>query len=151
MMEKLSTNSITRNQHSASTISLSQGYELIIEADRKKISLKHPTAPTRFEITIDEHGRALVHLLSENISLQTEKSLTFEAEKIKLKAQDQINFQTQGNLVQEVRGDVLEETKGAHKSIAQSHKIVATTFNVEIKANDDVRVDGERLFFNCND
>ncbi|MBS1588554.1 MAG: hypothetical protein JST52_02960 [Bacteroidetes bacterium] len=150
-MEKLKTNFKTQNQLTPTAIPMAQGYELIITADRKKITLKHPITPTQFEITIDAQGRASVHLLSDNISLQAEKSLTFEAEKIKLKAQDQINFQAQGNLVQEVQGDVLEETQGAHKSIAQSHKMVATTFNVEIKANDDVRVDGERLFFNCND
>ena len=62
-----------------------------------------------------------------------------------------MNIKTAGNLVIEAGKDCLTKIAGTNKSIARIQKLTASLGNVEIKANDDVKLDGESVKLNCEE
>ncbi len=51
--------------------------------------------------------------------------------------------------MQEVGGDCITNVDGINENHAKIQKITAELGNVELKANDDVRLNGERVKINC--
>jgi hypothetical protein len=90
-----------------------------------------------------------VDINASQLNINTSDELNLTSKKITLEATEQLNIKTGGNLVTEVEKDFLTEVKGTNKSIAQVQKLTANLGNVEIKANDDVRLDGESVKLNC--
>jgi hypothetical protein len=83
-------------------------------------------------VSITEQGVTLsIHGASLELSL--ERELTINAESIALHGRSSVALATEGTL----------------SSVARSVRVETTHGNIELEANDDVRVDGERVLLNC--
>jgi hypothetical protein len=78
-----------------------------------------------------------------SLMLQTSGDLAVSAERLALHGREGVAITS--------NGDVTLETTGDLSTKARIQNITATRGNVNVKANDDVRVDGERIFMNCVD
>lgn len=118
------------------------GEVLIVDLNRSELKLIDKKKSLELLITITDSGFAL--------SLNTVDELTIAANKINILASEQLNIKSAGNLIQEIGKDCLTETRGTNKNIAQIQKITATLGNVELKANDMVKLNGELVQLNCD-
>lgn len=75
------------------------------------------------------------------LTVQAAGDLVVEAERIALAARKELALASGGNLSLHAAGDLTSE--------ARIQTIRAQLGNVNVKANDDVRLDGERVMVNC--
>lgn len=137
------------NNDFKSVIRFSSGNSLLIDKIKNEIKLINNEDVIQLTIRINSEGLS-VNINAKELTINASESLNLSSKKISLNATEQINIKTGGNLVQEVKKDFLSEVGGTNKLIAQVQKIIATLGNAEIKANDDVRLDGERVKLNCD-
>jgi len=78
-----------------------------------------------------------------SLMLQTTGDLAVSAARLALHGREGVAI-TSG-------GDMTIETAGDLSTSARIQNIEAHLGNVNVKANDDVRIDGERIFMNCVD
>lgn len=77
----------------------------------------------------------------QGLRIQAAGELTLEAEELRLHGRKGLNLTTGGDLALVADGDLASE--------ARIQEIRARLGNVNIEANDDVRIDGERVMVNC--
>jgi hypothetical protein len=87
-------------------------------------------------------GGLVVNLQAFQLNLTALDELNFFSKKIKMAASEDFSIETGGNFTQKTVGDA--------QNSARSHQITADLGNVNVKANDDVRLDGERIKLNCD-
>ena len=75
------------------------------------------------------------------LAIRTTGELAVDAERLALHGRSGVSI-TSG-------GDVVLETAGRLSTTARSQRIEATLGDVRVEANDDVRLDGERVLVNC--
>lgn len=126
------------------TIALRGGY--VAEAEgSSEATVLHVRAPT---------GRAILtmHLTAEgpvlelegvSLSIATQGDLKLSADRLTITTRGDAEIACGGNLTLRAEGDLHAE--GA------DHAIVATKGDVSLRANDDVRIDGERIALNSPD
>lgn len=85
-----------------------------------------------------------------NIQLSGRQIQIAAKEKLELKS-PHIHIQASETLALESEQDITQNAKRDFFSKARIQNIEADLGNVNIKANDDVRVDGERVKLNCTD
>lgn len=83
-------------------------------------------------ISITEQGVTL-SIGGAALELALERELTISAESISLHGRKGMSLATEGKL----------------DSIARSVRVETTHGNIELEANDDVKLDGERILLNC--
>ena len=133
-----------------STFTFSNGNQLWADLYGNKIKILAPTGEVQLVINLTPTGLAL-DINAKEININADEALNLSSKKINLVAAEKINIESNGNLIQQVKKDCLTEVEGTHKLIAQVQKITAILGNVEIKANDDVRINGERVKLNSSD
>lgn len=94
----------------------------------------------RLTIEVRPEG-AVLHLHGIGLALRADGDLDLEASRIRLRAREGIELAAGGDL--EIRAD------GDLRSLARSQEIEADLGDVRVKANDDVRLQGERVRVNC--
>jgi len=75
------------------------------------------------------------------LTIQAEGNLAIDAERVAIHSRKGMALTTGGNLHIEAAGDLHSKARG--------QTITADLGNVDIKANDDVKLDGERIRLNC--
>ena len=93
-----------------------------------------------FAIEVSERGPVL-RFEGPGLTIRAAGDLSLEAETLNLRATSAINLETGGDLQIHADGDL-------HSS-ARVQTITAELGDVKIDANDDVRIDGERVLVNC--
>jgi len=83
----------------------------------------------------------VVRIAGGALTIQAEGNLTIDAERVAIHSQKGMALTTGGNFHIEAAGDL--------HSKARIQTITADLGNVDIKANDDVTLDGERIRMNC--
>ena len=78
-----------------------------------------------------------------SLMLQASGELAVRAGRLSLHGRDGVAITSDG--------DVSVQTPGDLSTTARIQNITASLGNVNVKANDDVRLDGERVFVNCVD
>ena len=139
----------TEKQNDLSFIKFPAGNILVVDTKDGELKLLNKNRVLQLVIQVKDEGLT-VNVNAYHLNVDATDQLNLSAKKVNIIASDQINFKTQGNLVQQVDKDILTEAGGTNKMIAQVQKITASLGNVEIKANDDVRLDGERVLLNCD-
>ncbi|PIE66989.1 MAG: hypothetical protein CSA23_06265 [Deltaproteobacteria bacterium] len=91
-------------------------------------------------IQITEDGPVL-KLGGGALTITTEGNLAIDAESVSIHGRKEMALTTEGNFHIEASG-------GIH-SKAQAQLITADLGDIDIKANDDVKLDGERIRLNC--
>lgn len=89
-------------------------------------------------IRITDKGAELV--FEEGIQLRTPGNLTLDGERVCLKARQQLRLESGGEIAIHAKGDLYSE--------ARIQTIRATLGNVNLKANDDVKLRAERILLN---
>lgn len=137
-------------QSGISLIKLSAGNTLVVDQVVNELKLFSRNLQLQLAISIKEEG-LIVNIDASQLNINSTNEINLKSKKINIEASEQINIKTSGNLVQEVGKDCLTEISGTNKNIAQVQKITASLGNIDMKANDDVRLDGESVKLNCDD
>lgn len=147
MGETIIHSEIEATQHGV--IKFATGNTLFIDEINGELRLQNNKNELQLVINIKEGGLT-VSVNASELNMHAVEQLNLSSKRININATEQLNIRTGGNLVQQVEKDLLSEVGGTNKLIAQVQKITATLGNVEVKANDDVRLDGERVKLNCD-
>ncbi len=86
---------------------------------------------------------------SASLDIRASGKVSIESQHISLKASHGISMETSGDMVHNVGGDHISKIDGDVSSEARIQNITARLGNVNVKANDDVRLNGERIMMNC--
>ncbi len=92
------------------------------------------------KIEVNEQGPVL-RFKGANLAIETNGDLSICAKRLELHAQDQVVIGSGGNAAIQVHGDF--------STAARTQTICAELGNVNVRANDDVTLDGERIRMNC--
>ncbi len=130
-------------------IKFKTGDRLTIDLINDEIKLISIDEILQLRIKIEKNGLS-VNINASQLNIIGTDKLTLSSKKINLEASEQIDIKSGGNLIQQIGKDCLTQIGGSNKSSAQMQKLSATLGSVEIKANDDVRLDGERIKLNCD-
>jgi uncharacterized protein (DUF2345 family) len=136
-------------QSHLSSIKFRSGNILVIDKVADEIKLLGKDQELQLVISIKKEG-LIVNVNASQLNINSTDELNLSSKKINIEASEQINIKSEGNLVQQIAKDCLTETAGTNKNIARVQKLTATLGNVEIKANDDLRLDGEKVLLNCD-
>lgn len=91
-------------------------------------------------VQLTEQGPVL-RFEGASLVLQAAGSLSVEAEDLHLHGRNSVSLTTDGDLVLRAAGDLTSE--------ARIQNLTATLGDVNVRANDDVKVLGERIRMNC--
>ncbi len=75
------------------------------------------------------------------LTIQAEGNLAIDAERVSIHSRKDMALTTDGNIHIEAEGDLYSKARG--------QMITADLGDIDIKANDDVKLDGERIRLNC--
>lgn len=128
---------------------LKQGHQLIIEgqAHCDEVRLTNASGQSIFTITISENGTTL-KVAAENIHFSAEKNIKISAEDIEIESAKDTKISTQGDFKRYTKGDTMLLSEGEKLDIAKIQTIKSDLGNVDIVANDDVTLKGERVKLN---
>ncbi|HOJ15446.1 MAG TPA: hypothetical protein PLS81_10950 [Deltaproteobacteria bacterium] len=126
----------------ARVIDLEEGRRLVLtrEGNSDRITVTGPDGGVRLTITLTDRGPVL-HLEGACITIETDGDLSISAGSLALNARDGISLSTGGDAAVKVEGDLSIR--------ARTHTIEAELGDVNVRANDDVRIEGERILMNC--
>jgi hypothetical protein len=125
------------------TLALSQQRTLVVERRPGLDLLRVFNADGQACLTVRLTPTGPVLQFDGSVVLQTSGALALDAEHIALHGRDGVTI-TSG-------GDVTLQTAGDLTSRARVQNIRADLGNVNLQANDDVRLNGERVLVNCVD
>jgi hypothetical protein len=103
------------------------------------LKLIAPDGTLPLEISITNEGAVL--RLGRGLAVSVNGPLTLNADALSIHAREGIDLKSDGALALRAAGDILVEGDG--------QTIVARRGNVDVRANDDVTLKGERIKMNC--
>lgn len=145
-MKTATKNKPDQQQETMYCTDLAHGFQLLLNHDGSSVHILNENG-YNVQIVLSEKGLSL-QTNADNLHVQAGNELRLSAAKITLDAQKEINLKSKGNIITSAAKNTLQESKLIHKNVAEEQKMIATLGNVEIKASDDVKVDGERVLLN---
>jgi hypothetical protein len=132
---------VTGSTPESAKMRLALKHQLLVSGSPRAshIQIANSSGRTALKIVIDASGIAL-ELGALAINVEADGGLTVEAERLTLVGRRSVSLVTRGDL--EVRAD------GALTMEAREQKLVAALGNVDVRANDDVTLNGERVLLN---
>ena len=128
-----------RNDQFNQKIGLNSEQSLSIEKDGDSTVIKVlKNSSTLVNLRITDQGAEV--LLTEDCAIRSSGDISVEAENLGLKARNKLTLESLGDADLQVKGD--------YSSRARIQTIKSTLGNVNIKANDDVKVRAERILLN---
>jgi hypothetical protein len=130
------------NEAAVQTISLIDRHSLEISrsATDNVLRIVSPDGRTGVTVTVTAQGITL-SITGGDLTLQTSGALAIDAERVALHGRNGVAITSGGDLSLQVAGDIHSE--------ARIQNIKARLGNVNIKANDDVKLTGERIKLNA--
>jgi hypothetical protein len=140
--------------NSASTtqrMALSSGR--VVEADvegsgRDRLTIRSSTGEVELQICMTEKG-PLLRFRAADLELEATRDVKVHCEEFHVKAEKNIVQETGGDFRQRIGGDADVKVRGRMTLAARDTRLQAKRGNVQIEANDDVEVLGERIKLNC--
>jgi hypothetical protein len=86
---------------------------------------------------------------SAALELSAARDVSIECERFDVRARGEASVTTGGDLVERVGGKAVREVAGASSHEAHEVSIAARRGSVDVRANDDVNVKGDRIRLNC--
>ena len=130
-------------------ITFKTGETVFIDKAAAELKLFDKNQHLQLVISMRENGLE-ININASHLNINATEELNLSGKKINIEATDQLNIKTAGNLVQQIEKDALTEVGGVNKMLATVQKITATLGDVMIKANDDIKLNGERVKLNCD-
>ena len=130
-------------------IRLRSGYTVLTDESDSMESLM-VTAPGGrmcLKIQLTDAGPVL-ELQGVSLKLTAQKDLSLTCESLEINAEKEMIMRTKGDMVQAADRNISIMAKGAMQTNASSQYLRARTGDFEVKANDDVLLDGERVRLN---
>jgi len=123
-------------------VELVKNQKLVIEfhPTRNDLNIVGPNGATRLSIQVTENGPVL-KIGRGSLAIQIEGNLSIDAEQITIHGRKGMALTTDGDIRIDAAGDLISK--------AHTQKVRATPGNVDIEANDDITLDGERIRMNC--
>lgn len=117
------------------------GQRLLIERGEieDQLTLLSPSGETAFSIRITPSGPVLK--FETGLRIEAAGNIEFSAKRLKLSGAEGVDIRSGADASIEVAGDL--------NTTARIQNIKASLGNVNVKANDDVRLTGERVRLNC--
>lgn len=131
-------------------IEFPSGEILIIDRQHGELRLLQRDLSVALSISVTEQGLVL-NLNALQLNIRALEQLNLSAAKVNIEATEEISLKTGGDFVQTVDKNSHTKVSGDHYHIARVQNIRAELGNVNINANDDVRLNGERVKLNCDE
>lgn len=117
------------------------GYELVVERTALGGALRLIGRDGAQPIEIEVTTAGPIVRLRSGLSLSVEGDIELAGDRLSLHARRALCLTSEGPVEVRARGDVTSE--------AAAHAIVARLGDVALRANDDVKLNGERIELNC--
>jgi len=128
---------------------LKKGHSLaILEKDQKDIiQVRNAQGISLFTIEVSNEGTNL-NIEAENINIKATNNLNIESKTISIESKANTKITSNADFKQFTKGDAIFLTEGEKIDTAKSQTIKSELGNVDLKANDDVTLKGERVKLN---
>lgn len=113
---------------------------LIRDPGRDVLRVEGGDGRLRVSVAVTDAGVS-IELDGAELMLRSSGTISLEAERLALRGREGLSLESGGDL------DIRAE--GVLASDARTQRIEARTGDVSVRANDDVRLDGERIKMNC--
>jgi uncharacterized protein (DUF2345 family) len=117
-----------------------------VEGDR--VTIRGTSGEVELTVLMTENGPVLRFRAAE-MELSAKGAVKVDCERLHVRAEKGIVEETGGDLQQTVAGDATLKVRGRLRAAAAKTRIEAKRGDVEIEANDDVQLLGERIKLNC--
>ncbi len=140
-----------RSEQGAQRMALSSGR--VLEADvegpgRDRLTIRSATGEVELQIYMTEKG-PLLRFRAADLELEATRDVKVHCEEFHVKAEKHIIQESGGDLRQRIGGQADVKVRGRMTLAAREARLQAKRGNVQIEANDDVEVLGERIKLNC--
>lgn len=135
----------------AQRMQLSSGRVLEARAEgegRDRLTIKSPSGEVELEIRMTERG-PLLRFRAADVELEATRDVKVSCNDFEVKAQGAIVQESGGDLRQRIGGKADVKVRGRMTLAARESRLQAKRGNVQIEANDDVEILGERIKLNC--
>ena len=140
--------SLTEMPARVAVVDLPSGRTLTVESGASdRITVRSPQGIVELAIRFTAEGPVL-SFAAAAIEVTSKGEITLECERLNLRARKEINVTSEGDLRESVAGQRVSEVAGRASLEAHDVRISARRGDVAVKANDDVRLDGERVLLN---
>ncbi|KYF48085.1 hypothetical protein BE04_42445 [Sorangium cellulosum] len=113
---------------------------VVRQPDGDVVRFLSPSGAITLSVSLTEDGPVL-RFEGASLVLQAAGSLAIEAEQLQLHGRAGVSLSTDGDLTLQAAGDLHSE--------ARIQNVTATLGDVNVRANDDVKLSGERVRVNC--
>ena len=130
---------------------LKKGHSLAVHSENASdiVRVRNAKGLVLFTIEVSSKG-ATLNIEAENISIIAKNKLHLSGEEVNISSQKQLSLKSEGSFNQYVKGDKTIETQGANIETAKTQCIKASLGDIKLKANDDIKLNGERVKLNCD-
>jgi hypothetical protein len=124
------------------------GYQIraVGDADQELVTVTAPDGRLCLSIALGADG-PMVEVHAQSLRFASQGLLRLDCERFELNAARETVLRT-GALVQEVAGEVRTRAGGVVDVEAHSHRLRSRLGDIQLCANDDVSLDGERVLLN---
>jgi hypothetical protein len=124
--------------------------EITGEAAGERIQVRSAEGDILVSIRLTDEGPVL-SLAAASLEIAAAKTLALSCETLRIQAAQDAAVDVGGSLHERVRGSVVREAGRSARVTAREVKVEASPGGVEIRANDDVGIVGERVRLNSDD
>ena len=116
---------------------------------KEEVQLVDSNNTVHLVITFTENGLELT-INAKNLKINVSEQLSLSGEEINIHASKKLSLISDGNLISEIDGSMVTHVRGDNENIARIQKVTSTLGNIEMIANDNFKVEGERVLLNCD-
>lgn len=124
------------------TVDLSGGNLLVLSRseERSNIEILDSEGRPTLSVLMTSEG-PILKIGGAGLRLDVSGELSFSADKVKIEGREGVEISS--------GGDMRSTAVGRSYQTARSHEVVSDLGDIRLKANDDVRLNGERVMVNC--
>lgn len=123
-------------------LSMENGYEILVAPQSNQLFVSDPTGAISLQITMTDQG-PLLQMNSAVLNIAAAQKLSLSADEIDIHAKKQLDLRSDGEMSETIAGD--------KSSTAEAYDHTARLGDFQVKANDDIRLNGERVKLNCEE
>lgn len=138
----ISSPSDIRKSSSEIHLAMENGYEVLVVPKSNQLFVSDPTGGIALQITMTDQG-PLLQLSSAILNIEATQKLSLSADEVDIHAVKQLNLRSDGAMSETIAGD--------KSSTAEAYDHTARLGDFQVKANDDIKLNGERVKLNCEE